>query len=32
VEGLAPDQAMVLKPGASTVLTGTATVWACRQG
>jgi mannose-6-phosphate isomerase len=32
VEGLAPDQAMVLKPGESAVLTGTATVWACRQG
>lgn len=31
VEELAPDQAMVLKPGESAVLTGTATVWACRQ-
>jgi mannose-6-phosphate isomerase len=32
VDGLAPDQAMVLVPGESADLTGTATVWACRQG
>ena len=32
VDGLAPDQAMVLAPGESAELTGTATVWACRQG
>lgn len=32
VDGLAPDQAVVLKPGESTVISGSATVWACRQG
>lgn len=32
VEGLAPHEAMVLLDGESTVLTGHATVWACREG
>lgn len=32
VEGLATDQAMLLRPGESAVLSGSATVWACRQG
>ena len=32
VEGLEPDQAMVLTDGESVTITGNATVWACRQG
>jgi mannose-6-phosphate isomerase len=32
VDGLAPDQAVVLVPGDSTELSGSATVWACRAG
>lgn len=31
VDGIAPDQAMVMMPGESIDLRGNATVWACRQ-
>jgi mannose-6-phosphate isomerase len=32
VDGLAPGQAMVLQAGESAAVSGSATVWACRQG